>query len=443
MQLKASTEPRTPSPRPRPLDGSTASNPPADFATPAKALEPGALDADHPCGNTKNVAGAAPSSLSPESSSGIDVDAAALRKALLIARGVCDKIHKASPPEVWKTTLRIGLQSLLANTHVVAAVKAVAHKTVDVESGELLASFSVNQAQNLLGRLEHTDKKLGINNALTLVHKACEAAEHEGEWRQELESGLQRFPACESLNKALKTVVKEELQQEPVADSGSSCPSVSLLTVEQLGMLRDELTSMNQTAQEEVPVSGTRPSGLVRALRELFAAGSVEEAAKSLSPCTADEEALESLVERTEIFAPALDELRAKAIDREFFLKIAAGMQVDTPDEMLVDNDAKESAQPLVSCNEKLPLPIKLPPGWKMVWVQRRKKEVYEFVDPQGRRYQKVWELRTALSQGWEAVNAAKAKNAANRSSTLGGLAATAPKRTQTGKANRRPRARW
>lgn len=41
---------------------------------------------------------------------------------------------------------------------------------------------------------------------------------------------------------------------------------------------------------------------------------------------------------------------------------------------------------------KKSAMPVVLPPGWRMEWVKRKKKEMREFVDPEQRRYRSVRE---------------------------------------------------
>merc|ERR1712232_1537639 len=53
---------------------------------------------------------------------------------------------------------------------------------------------------------------------------------------------------------------------------------------------------------------------------------------------------------------------------------------------------------------------VNLPEGWKLEWVSQirgKTREQFRFVDPQGRKYYSVSELRIAIDGGIEAVQAA------------------------------------
>merc|ERR1712232_267847 len=54
---------------------------------------------------------------------------------------------------------------------------------------------------------------------------------------------------------------------------------------------------------------------------------------------------------------------------------------------------------------------VNLPEGWKLEWVSQirgKTREQFRFVDPQGRKYYSVSELRIAIDGGIEAVQAAR-----------------------------------
>jgi len=151
------------------------------------------------------------------------------------------------------------------------------------------------------------------------------------------------------------------------------------------------------------------PYVLVRALHELYKAGSVEDAEQKYPTLTADEEALELLAERTREYAPALAELREHAIDSELFKQFLVASPSDEDDHAMSEAEEEEECARSFVDNDLEP--VALPEGWKLEWVsQIRKKtqEQFRFVDPVGRKYYNVAELRLAIVGGIEAVQKAR-----------------------------------
>jgi hypothetical protein len=193
-------------------------------------------------------------------------------------------------------------------------------------------------------------------------------------------------------------------------------------------------------------VCAWRPGLLIRAVADLYKAPSLEEATETLGITTADEEAMRRLAQLTEEFAPALAELRGKAIDCELFTKFKEEMIVkqeeeeDDKDDISVFHD--DEVEDLEALEENGPKPVALPEGWKLEWVSQirgKTSEQYRFVDPVGRKYYSVAELRVAISGGHAAVE--ELRRSRQEARALENLESTAKNRGRP--AVTRKRSRW
>jgi len=150
---------------------------------------------------------------------------------------------------------------------------------------------------------------------------------------------------------------------------------------------------------------------LVRAVRDLYLAKSLEDAMVTLEAESADEQALRKLADRQAEFVPALAALREKAIDCNLFETFRE------PEACLTDSEEAEEPDGAMDVEEdndgpldNEPQPVQLEEGWRLEWVAQSQmrgkaaKDQYRFVDPAGRKYFSVLELRTAMSSGHEAV---------------------------------------
>jgi len=196
------------------------------------------------------------------------------------------------------------------------------------------------------------------------------------------------------------------------------------ITPEHVKRFHDELSRVLEQAEK-----GTaKPRALVRAMQMLYLSESIGEAVATLKPETADEEALNQLTERSAEFAPALEMMRSLAVDRQVFAHLAQEMVEEHPELPESESEADDVEKDLVGKKNE-PAPVVLPAGWRLEWVKRKKKEMREFVDPEGNRYRNVREVRNALLE-WESRQAAlaAAKKAAEAAAASG---APPPKRTR------------
>eukprot|EP00933_Yihiella_yeosuensis_P043524 TRINITY_DN3835_c0_g2_i1.p1 TRINITY_DN3835_c0_g2~~TRINITY_DN3835_c0_g2_i1.p1 ORF type:complete len:574 (-),score=232.58 TRINITY_DN3835_c0_g2_i1:157-1878(-) len=192
---------------------------------------------------------------------------------------------------------------------------------------------------------------------------------------------------------------------------------------EHVKKLAEELARLLEQAEK----GAARPRALVRAMQMLYLAESAADAVASLRPETADEEALRQLAERTEEFAPALDAMRSLAVDKDVFAHLADEIEHEHQDLPESESEASDVGKELAK-NE--PAPVVLPQGWRLEWVKRKKKEMREFVSPDGTRYRNVKEVREALVI-WEAMQAAKAAAAKAAEAAAARGEQPPPKRTR------------
>mmetsp|Transcript_102727 Transcript_102727/g.182025 ORF Transcript_102727/g.182025 Transcript_102727/m.182025 type:complete len:312 (-) Transcript_102727:58-993(-) len=239
-----------------------------------------------------------------------------------------------------------------------------------------------------------------------LLMDACREKE---EWRRKLQECIVAFMRWEHVAGALKSTA-------PAAYEARHADGLQSLTVDQVRALRDEL--QRRKVKSEEMSSGC--SGLVRALKELYLAESVEDALKTLACQTADQEALQQLSVRSKEFAEALIGLRSQAIDFEFFKHLAEDQDCESASDRPSDvSEASDGGAAALEAGEdagnglgkREPQPVRLPQGWKLQWVKGKSlksKDKYRFLDPAGRKYTSVWELRAALVGGAQAVEAAR-----------------------------------
>eukprot|EP00928_Gymnodinium_smaydae_P054177 TRINITY_DN37996_c0_g1_i1.p1 TRINITY_DN37996_c0_g1~~TRINITY_DN37996_c0_g1_i1.p1 ORF type:complete len:2222 (-),score=588.26 TRINITY_DN37996_c0_g1_i1:198-6863(-) len=231
------------------------------------------------------------------------------------------------------------------------------------------------------GAAEGTGSIVPANDAAVA---RAEAEAEENTWRQLLVDGLRQMKGDQLLTAALKIAVP---------GSSGDDEGLRVMMPDQVRRLHDELARLKN--QEDV--APPRPRALVRAMQALYAAETAADASLSLSTETADEQALAELTERSQEFAPALAGMRAMATDREIFSHLADKLDEDG-DVALSESEGSDICKDV----DAEPAPVVLPPGWRLEWVRKKKKETKEFVDPQGNRYRSVREVRIALA-AWEA----------------------------------------
>lgn len=206
--------------------------------------------------------------------------------------------------------------------------------------------------------------------------------EAEKAWRKRFETGMRDLVRTECVTAALKVA----------APSGASLAS---LTRDQVKRLHDELSRLQ--GKEDVPQA--KPRALVRAMQQLHLAETAEDPSLILTTTTADEEALRELTERSQEFAPALAAMRSIAVDCEIFAHLADHVEEEAGDEAASESEASDIGKELL----REPAPVVLPQGWRLEWVQRGKRQIREFVDPDGIRYKNAASVRVAIER-WEAM---------------------------------------
>ncbi|CAE8641724.1 unnamed protein product [Polarella glacialis] len=241
-------------------------------------------------------------------------------------------------------------------------------------------------------------------------------------WRRRLAAALREFKRSEHVKSALEVAApglaekilaaeQKQLDAEQAAAAGAPLPEQdeeeadlfsSGLGHEHVRRLHDELARLLDLAEK----GAAKPRALVRAMQMLYLAETIADALLSLAAETADEEALRQLTERSEEFAPALTAMRSLAVDREVFAHLADEIDENNHEVPESESEASDVGKELVGKNEQAP--VVLPSGWRLEWVKRKKKEMREFVDPNGRRYHNVRQVRVAL-MAWEAREAALA----------------------------------
>lgn len=244
--------------------------------------------------------------------------------------------------------------------------------------------------------------------AVAILRRQAEADARA--WRAKLADGLRELRRNEHIRAALKIAAPALLEH---SDEG-----LETVTADNVSRLHDELNRL----QEQVEKGGIKPRALVRAMQMLYLCDTADDNSMLLSCETADEEALRQLTERTEEFAPALAAMRSLAVDREIFDHLKEKMDEE---EAMEHSESEGSDLEKELAGRKEGDVVVLPQGWRLEWVKRGKRETRQFVDPWGRRYFNVREVRAALEE-WEATEARKkamVEAAAARASMAAGAA--------------------
>jgi len=342
----------------------------------------------------------------------------ALGEAVTIVRGVCSQIDKFTPQPEWQASLEEQISPLRDNECIAAALKAAANPSFKAKDGEL-KELTAREVKEWLHHLERAVKVMSLSSSCLAVKALCNEMEEFGEGEEDQE--------------ALKCKVHEEigalLQREqvltalrevaPAAYVARDAGGLRELGVVHVRSLRDALE--RQRSSDKMAASWS-PLSLVRSVRDLYAAETLEDACQGLEGQTADEWAIRELALRQAELAPALAQLREKAIDCELLSQFA---DKHLGDDDVFDEDAEADADIEVEeCSagarpEGEAQPVILEDGWKLEWVSQIKgktQDQFRFVDPVGRKYYSVFELRLALKGGIEAVQEArKAKQEARQ----------------------------
>jgi hypothetical protein len=361
----------------------------------------------------------------------------ALSKAVSVVRRVCEQIDSFAPTEAWQTVLGVELGEVQSNECVAAALRA-ASPTFKFDERDL-TELTVAEIKKLLTHLKKAEHAVSLTSALLTVKALVTNIDSKAEEDRENE-------VEESIGKLLQRDCALSALREVAPDVYLARGSGGLkqLTVDQLKSLRDVL---EREKNSDSMACAWSPYVLVRALLELYRADSVEDAVLTLDTQSADEIALNLLAARTREFAPALAALREKAIDRDLFHQFVEPAPSGEDDDALSEA-ALQEVDMMEPCNDNELQPVELPEGWKLEWVSQirgKTREQFRFVDPVGRKYYSVQELRIAIVGGIEAVQ--KARLARQEARALGvadkvPVSHKAPSRP-SGSSGPRKKSRW
>lgn len=325
----------------------------------------------------------------------------ALGDAISLLRLVCDEMAGPGAGSAWRTKLAGGLgPELRRDASVALALKSVVAPKFDVMNGDL-TTLTTDQVRLFRDEMVRLDRVASLGRALSVLGGVRDEAETQivpmketqpapmdvqgsptEAWRARLVAALRQLRLCKYVG--------------PLLGFGPGRECDALLeswTPERVAKLHDELSKLR--AHESLPAP--KPRALARAMQALYSAETADGPGLSLSLETADEESLRQLIERTQEFAPALADMRSLAVDREIFKHLADVDEGDVGDEDLSESDlASELEKDLFGKDEVTP--VVLPADWRFEWVRRGKRSSREFIDPRGRRYRNVREVRSALA---------------------------------------------
>lgn len=356
-----------------------------------------------------------------------------------IAGGAASSSQQApSPPaaegEAWKAQLEDGLRIPRQNELVASVLRGIGGHQFHPQESDL-KSLTLDQVRSCRDELIRLEKLETLRKALFVLRKvqkmlvapkqseaSASSAEpvigstsSEGSWQRSLALGLRDLRRSEDIRAALEIAapgifetaleaaskdLPQEADEAAILAGQAGAAVLAGISPEHVQRLHDEL----QRFLEQAERGAMKPRALVRAMQMLYLAKSVEEAEVSLHSKSADEEALQQLTDRTEDFAPALASLRALAVDKEVFAHMEVEHEAEHEGGPDSESEASDIGKELVGRKETAP--VVLPPGWRLVWVRRKKREAREFVDPEGKQYSSVKEVRAALA-AWEAREAA------------------------------------
>jgi len=312
-----------------------------------------------------------------------------------------DLLAKAAAEDKWRAMLDDGFKELKGNQVIGGAFKIAVHQDFEADRANLRQLTAV-QVRALRTELIRLDKLWQLVQASKIVDAlvneidTCSSSETAEPWSAKLEERLKDLRPNDFVKEALKNAAPNLVPEDAPPEQQWDAVSLTSLTTDQVRTLQDDLSKLRVIKQ----APQTKPRPLVRAMQALYHAESVEEAELSLLPETADEEALRQLAERSQEFAPALAGMRGVAVDHEVFKHLADQFDEDIGDDVKSESEASDVEKDLVGKKELAP--VVLPPGWRLEWVKRKKREAREFVDPAGNRYVSVREVRAAL-EDWEA----------------------------------------
>lgn len=366
----------------------------------------------------------------------------ALTEATAVLRDVCDKIDRFVPQAEWQEALEVGMGGRRENDCVTGALRAAANSTFKARDGDL-KELTPREVKQFLHHLTRAERVMSLSSAFLAVKDLCTQAEvdadgeqiHVEEWKSLMEKGIGGLLQRDAVLTALRDVA-------PAAYVARDAGGLKELGLSQVKALRDALE--RQRSSDKMAAAWS-PQTLVRAVKDLYNAESLESAIHTLEPNTADEQALQQLAEHQSKFVPALAALREKAIDCELFNNFKEPPVCDDGEDVGEDEEAGMDVEDDVEIAvEGEAQPVTLPEGWKLEWVSQirgKAKEQYRFVDAVGRKYYSVLELRTAITGGIEAVE--KVRQARREARQVEVSEKPAVARIRHGGGGARKKARW
>lgn len=325
----------------------------------------------------------------------------AITEAMAVVKKCSEQIDTFVARATWQAELEEGLSGVLDNECVTAALKVVAPDAFksDALSVEQLKVADIKRS---LHQLSKAESSISLASTLFSIRELIAEVEASSETDEDMKTKVD-----ESIRDMLSKDVMVTALKQVAPDLYASRDTGGLrnLGLDKIRSLRDVLERIKNSDKMARVLS---PMTLVRSIQELYKAESMEELTATLGVRTSDEEAVRRLAQLIEEFAPALHELRSKAIDCELFTRfkeeqpICKEEEEDAMSEMSEDGD--EDMEP---SGENEPKPVSLPEGWKLEWVSQirgKNFEQFRFVDPVGRKYYSVAELKVAIVGGHAAV---------------------------------------
>jgi len=365
-----------------------------------------------------------------------------LGEAVTSVKTVCAQIDNFTPLATWQASFEELLTPVRDNECFTAALRASVNTTFKSKDGDL-KELTAREVKQLLHQLERAHKVMSLSASFLSVKQLCAEIEEFGE-DQEEEMKNKVFEDLGALmqREQVLTALREVAPAAYVARAAGGLRELSVVQVKAL------CDALERQRSSDAMTAAFSPTALVRAIKELYCAESLDDATLSLEAESADGWALRELADRQEELAPALAALREKAIDCELLSKFVDQSlllgEADTgPD---AEMEADDTALPARPDGESVP--VTLEDGWKLEWVSQirgNKRDQYRFVDPVGRKYYSVFELRTAQEGGIEAVQEARKAKQQARQAEVGDRPAVVRthKNRPSGGGGARKRARW
>jgi superfamily II DNA or RNA helicase len=335
----------------------------------------------------------------------------AVTEAMAVVRKCSEQIDTLVPRATWQAALEEGLAPVRDNECVAAAFKAIAPDAFKSDDSSL-EQLTVADIKKSLFQLSKAEASTSLASSLFSMRELCDKVEALPEIDEDMKTKVDEFVRALLPRAVMVSALK---QVAPDLYAARDTGGLRNLGLEQLRATRDVLERQKNNDKMARVLS---PNQLVKSFNALYSAESMEEFTTTLGVKTSDEEAVVRLANAIDEFAPALEELRQKAIDCELFACLKVSMRKlslrmrksSCPEDPEHDGKAEVSEDELEDVEayaDNEPKPVALPEGWKLEWVNQirgKALEQFRFVDPDGRKYYSVAELRVAISSGHAAV---------------------------------------